>query len=61
MTDSERAKLQYKKELLLLQKLIRFRRHEIFSEDEAPLLRSLLESVEYALEICTDDDEEEEI
>lgn len=60
MTDSERAQSQYMKELLLLQKLIRFRRHEVFSEDEAPLLRSLIESVEYALDILTSEEEEED-
>lgn len=58
-TDSERAQSQYMKELLLIQKLIRFRRHDVFSEDEVPLLRSLLESVEYALDILTSDEEEE--
>ena len=51
MTERE----QYIKELLLLQKLIRFRRHELYSEDEAPILKSLLDSVETALEISTTD------
>lgn len=36
--------------LLMIQKLIRFRRHELYSEDEAPILSAVLAAVESELD-----------
>lgn len=46
----------YVKELLLLQKLILFRRHDLYSEDEAPILNAILKGVETALDIMKESD-----
>ena len=64
MIDKEKQKHNsresYVKELLLLQKLIRFRRHELYSEDEASVLVELLNDIETVLEICADIRKEKE-